>query len=483
MYAINLVLQFYSRKIFLEYLGTEILGLNTTAMNLLQFLNLAELGISSAVAFSLYKPLHDNDTATINEIISLQGHIYRRIALIIICAALIIMCFFPMIFSKMRLPLWYAYISFGVLLLSSLLGYFVNFRQVILSASQQEYKILYSFKSIMLLKVLFQMIAVWKFHNGYIWWAAFEALFAIIGAMALHHVTMKNFPYLKKNALTFKELRAKYREIEIKIKQLFFHKISNFVIFESSPVIIYGLSSLTLVSLYGNYLLIIQGLISLLAATFNGMLAGIGNLVASSSMKHVIDVFYQLFSLRFYVISIIAYATWLLGDDFIIFWIGEGYVLPKSTLFIMILTFVIYTNRYLVYDYLSAYGFFGDIWAAISEVILNVGLSIVLGLLFDLNGILLGVLLSSFLISTIWKPIYLFKIKLKVKALFFKNLTFVSVLSIMCITIINIISTYVEENIPPFAARLIAISLYAIIYAILLYLSYRPFRSVIRRFL
>ena len=69
-YCINLVLQFFSRKIFLDYLGAELLGLNTTAQNLLQFLNLAESGIGAAVAFALYKPLSQKNRQEIIDIVT-----------------------------------------------------------------------------------------------------------------------------------------------------------------------------------------------------------------------------------------------------------------------------------------------------------------------------------------------------------------------------------------------------------------------------
>ena len=59
--VLNILIQFVSRKVFLDYLGTEILGLNTTVQNLLQFLNLAELGIGTAIAFTLFKPLAENN--------------------------------------------------------------------------------------------------------------------------------------------------------------------------------------------------------------------------------------------------------------------------------------------------------------------------------------------------------------------------------------------------------------------------------------
>lgn len=136
-YFINLVLQFFSRKIFLGYLGAEVLGLNTTAQNLIGFLNLAELGIGGAIAFTLYKPIFERDSQTINEIVSVQGWLYRRVAYIVIAGACVLMCFFPLIFEKAEVPMWYTYGSFIVLLISTLLGYFVNYRQIVLTADQR----------------------------------------------------------------------------------------------------------------------------------------------------------------------------------------------------------------------------------------------------------------------------------------------------------------------------------------------------------
>lgn len=238
-YFINLVLQFFSRKVFLDYLGAEILGLNTTATNLLQFLNLAELGIGSAIACTLYKPLLEKDTVAINEIVSLQGWLYRRIAWIVIVGSLVLMAFFPWIFAKMPLPLWYAYASFGVLLVSALLSYFVNYKQIVLSADQKEYKIQYSYKASMLVKLLCQIFAIQFLDNGYVWWLVLEVVFAVVASVTLNRVIEHTYPCLKTNLFIGRELARKYPDILTKIKQLFFHKIGGFALTQTSPIIIY----------------------------------------------------------------------------------------------------------------------------------------------------------------------------------------------------------------------------------------------------
>ena len=247
-YVLSLLLQFYSRKIFLQILGTEILGLNSTAMNLIQFLNLAELGISSAVGFTLYRPLAVDDRQTICEVVTLQGYLYRRIAWIIIAGSIVLGCFFPLIFAKMSLPLWYAYASFGVLLLSALLGYFVNYRQIVLTASQLDYKITLSYRSVILLKTAAQMTAVYYLPHPYVWWLILEGLFSIVGACTLHLMTLRTFPYLRRVNRSFSSLKSQYVDFTTKIKQLFVHKIGRFALTQSAPLIIYAYASLTLVT-------------------------------------------------------------------------------------------------------------------------------------------------------------------------------------------------------------------------------------------
>ena len=462
-YFVGLVLQFFSRKIFLDYLGADVLGLNTTATNLLQFLNLAELGIGAAISFTLYKPLFDNDEKTINEIVSLQGWMYHRIAWIVILGSSVLMCFFPWIFAKMPLPLWYAYASFGVLLLSALLGYFVNYKQILLSADQKDYKIQYSFQSIKLIKTCCQIFALTYFDDAYVWWLILELVFAVVGSISLEWMTRKTYPFLKPNISEGKQLYRKYPEIGKKIKQVFFHKIGCFALTQTSPIIIYAYASLTLVALYGNYMLIITGVTMLMNAMFNSMNAGVGNLVAEGNKERILSVFEELFAVRTIFICTLCFGVYTLAADFITLWIGEQYVLDNTTLALMVATLYITLSRSTIDAFIAAYGLYGDIWSPIVEASINVGLSVLLGYFYGLHGILAGVMISLFLVIFCWKPIWLFlkgfKVSIKLYMIMYIKL-------IACACFVWIISNWVyliikNDTIDVFS--LITNSLYAFV--------------------
>lgn len=221
-FFINLLLQFFSRKIFLDYLGSEVLGLNTTAQNLLGFLNLAELGIGGAVAYNLYKPLYEKNFSAIIDIVSIQGWLYRRIAYVIIGGSSILMCFFPLIFSKAEVPVWYTYGTFIVLLLSSLLSYFVNYKQIVLSADQKQYKITQNVQGCKIIKIIFQIIAIKTLPNGYVWWLIIETIMAIITSICLTQTIKHEYSWLHTKIQEGRKLNVLYPNIMKKTKQSFF---------------------------------------------------------------------------------------------------------------------------------------------------------------------------------------------------------------------------------------------------------------------
>ena len=64
------------RTIIIYYLGAEFLGLNSCLQSILQVLNLAELGVGSAMVFSMYKPIAENDTEKLCALLNLYKRYY-----------------------------------------------------------------------------------------------------------------------------------------------------------------------------------------------------------------------------------------------------------------------------------------------------------------------------------------------------------------------------------------------------------------------
>ena len=87
---------------------------------------------------------------------------------------------------------------------------------------------------------------------------------------------------------------------------------------------------------------------------------------------------------------------------------APDYLLSKRFLLIYLIMYGIIMTRGTVISFISAHGMFQDIWAPIAEAVLNIGLSILFGYFWGLEGIILGVVTSLVLIACIWKPIFYF---------------------------------------------------------------------------
>ena len=157
-YFLFLVIQFVSRKLFLDNLGDEFIGLSGTLRSFLGFLNLAELGIGTAVGYSLYKPIFNKEYDRINELIGLFGHLYRKIGIFILSSGVIISFFFPLIFDDLQASLGIVYFTYYTFLLGMCLNFFFHYHITLLQADQKNYVITSTSQTLNLIKIILQCI-------------------------------------------------------------------------------------------------------------------------------------------------------------------------------------------------------------------------------------------------------------------------------------------------------------------------------------
>lgn len=407
-YFLILILSFFSRKIFLDTLGADFIGLTGTLYNLLGFLNLVELGIGTAIGYVLYKPLYDKDQEQINEIISVFGFLYHCVGYIILGAGVLLSFFLPFIFPDISIELPVVYAAYYSFLASSLIGYFINYKQTLLSADQRNYVVTAYFQSANILKVIIQLISA-HYTGSYYLWIIIEFFFGIIYAFILNWKINEVYPWLRSNVRNGRALLRKHSKIITLTKQVFAHKIGTFVQFQLSPFLIYAFASLQSVAYYGNYTLLTSKVSGLFVNFLGSSGAGVGNLIAEGNKEKILRIYWELLSIRFLFAGISTLLLYYIIPPFITLWIGSGYVMSDSILILVLIGYVLGILRGTTDEFISAHGLYRDVWAPFVESIIFVVVALIGGSLLGLEGVLLGGIISLLIIVYGWKPYFLFK--------------------------------------------------------------------------
>lgn len=413
-YFLTLALSFFSRKIFLDCLGADFVGLTGTLGNLLGYLNLAELGVGAAIGYLLYKPIFDHDEEKICDIISVMGYLYRCIGLFILSAGVILSFFLPLIFPQdntgFPLPLiYFAYYSF---LTSSLIGYFINYRQTLLGADQKGYVVAAYFQTANITKTLIQMASAY-YTGSYYLWVAIELVFGFIFSFILNWKIRETYPWLKSRLKEGRKLLKKYPDVITKTKQLFIHKIAGSICLQSYNIIIYAVASLSTVALYGNYALIISKIVGLINTALGSSGASVGNLAAQGNVQRTRDIYWEMAGFTSYIGGVVFYGLIAFATPFIRLWLGDEYELALWVImpyFIKIYCDFTTSN---LNTFLYAHGLFYDVWAPFVESVICLGVSIGAGIKWGLFGVLLGSMTSNLIINVGWKSYFLFSKGLK----------------------------------------------------------------------
>lgn len=407
-YFIMLFLSFFSRKIFLETLGPDFMGLSGTLQNILQMLSLAEIGIGASISFHLYKPIREKNYNKINELISLFGWFYRIVGSIILLGAIIISCFFPLIFANSNLNYTIIYFVFYCFLGSSLIGYFINYRQLLLTADQRNYVVNIYLQGGQVIKILLQLFLCIHYCN-YFLWALVEFIFSVFSCIILNTRIKQTYPWLKSQPKLGLILYKKYPTIIHSTKQIFIHRIKDFLLKQSDQIMVFAFVSLKMVAYYGNYSLLITKVTLLCTSVLDSAAAGVGNLVAEGNKKKIMKVFWELMSIRFFAAGLISVILYFLIPPFITIWLGKEYLLGNLINILLCINTFIMISRTTTDNFNHAYGQYADVWAAWAEGGINLCVTIITAIHWGIVGILLGKIVSLFFIVILWKPFYLFR--------------------------------------------------------------------------
>ena len=156
---ITLVCVFISRKLFIQYIGIDYLGINSLFANILSVLSMADLGFGVAIAYSLYKPLAEKDYETIRGLIKYYRKIYNIIAGAIFSIGLLLIPFLDYLVNLEsdipNLTLYYV-----IFLAQTSVSYLFVYKAALLNADQKSYIINNLFAATSIVTTALQILAI-----------------------------------------------------------------------------------------------------------------------------------------------------------------------------------------------------------------------------------------------------------------------------------------------------------------------------------
>lgn len=416
--VINLFLSFISRTFFINYLGSEYLGVNGLFTNILTILSFAELGIGNAIIFKLYKPVAENNKEQIKTLM----HFYKKIYIIIGCVVLGIgLCITPFINVLVNNNVEIKesiYILFLLFLLNTTVSYFCTYKRSIIIANQDEYITSIIELVINVLANLTKILLLILTKN-YILYLVSTVLFTIVGNIIISIAANKKYQYI-----TEKE----YNEISKKEKRNIFNDVKSIILYKIGFVLSNGTDNIIIskalgvgqVGMLSNYTLITTSINTLISSAFNSLTGSIGNLNTINDRNKKEKVFYELLLLSFIIYGTISSCLILLLNKFIHIWIGDTYVLSMLVPFALGLNFYIDGMRFVNYTFRNTLGLFKKgRYAPLISSITNVILSIVLVRIWGIFGVLIATAITRLFILTLYDPYIIHKYEFKTSSIKF----------------------------------------------------------------
>lgn len=416
MQIISILLNFASRTVFVKLLGNDYLSCDGLFTNILTILSFSELGIGSAIIFSLYKPIAEDDKKQIGKLLNLFATAYRLIALVITVAGI---CLVPLLkylvtdVPDIKENIILLYLLF---LCNTVVSYIFGYKRSYLIANQENYIVLLIHHGIGVVKIIAQIIILLLTHNYtlYLILNIFATLFTNIITTI---ITNKKYPWISKyqnNRLTKNERKPIFQNIFA----IFQYKLGSVILNGTDNIIISAVLKTSFVGLVSNYNMIISAIQTIANQACSGLQATVGNYNVQASKKDRYKVFKQLYFISYWAFGFLSISLAVLLNPFIgNVWLGKDYLLPYSVVLSLSLSFFINLINTIPSIYRTTLGYFKEAKTApVFASILNIVLSVALAKVLGLSGIFWATAISRFFTFNIIDPHYVFSKGFDMKA-------------------------------------------------------------------
>lgn len=402
---IILILTFISRKFFIQYIGVEYLGINGLFSNILTLLSMADLGLGTAMNVSLYKPIAENDYRKLSALLNYFRKLYIIIAAGVMVIGLALMPFLKYIVN-MDQDIPYLYVYYAVFVLKSAVSYLFIYKSSIVRADQKAFQINKVEVYTNVVKVVLQLVVVMTLHS-YLVYILLDVVTIVVQNFTVSHIADKNYPFIKlKEELSSEEKKDIFSDIS----SVFLYKIAWSLLNGTDNILMSMMIGTIYVGYYSNYYTITSNLELFIALLFTSLTASIGNLVATSTAENRYKTFKTMQMIGFWISGIVSVCLLFLMQDFIVLWLGEEMLLDNITLVAIIVNIFFSICMRPVWTFREGTGMYRQIrYIMFVTAILNLVLSIILGKIIGLSGIIFATAIAKLTTYFWYEPNILFK--------------------------------------------------------------------------
>ena len=392
---LQILISFVVRKIFITTLGVAYLGYNSVFSNILQMLNLADLGVGVAITSYLYRPLAESDDRKVNALMSIYKRIYRIMGLVVLCIGLIISLFIGYLIPDSNTSSGYLRILFYINLAGTVSTYFLAYKRTLIIADQKSYLTNIVDTSVSIVISVAQVVCL-IYKPNYIIYLVLNIAKAVVSNVILSIYSDKLYGKIGIHSDT--EIIDEYKPQIIQyVKDVFVSRVGAVVYFGTDNVIISVLRGSLLAGYLSNYTMITGYLTTVINQVLASLQATFGNYINSdkaiNEQRRMTD---NYFFASFLVGNFCMICFMFLSQDFISIYFGKKLLLHFPTAMWLSINLMLTMLIQLPSQVFTIYKLFKyDRPIIIVSAALNIVISIALVKQIGIDGALIGTFITS----------------------------------------------------------------------------------------